>query len=80
MRSYALALILAAAFAFPLSAFSQEFEIGPNGLRVEPLQHEHHRDHAEGRCRELRAACAHKHELGEEGQGNCELYRRECGD
>jgi hypothetical protein len=27
----------------------------------------------------LRQACLHKEELGEEGLGNCERYRRRCG-
>jgi hypothetical protein len=29
-----------------------------------------------GQCRELRQACLHKEELGEEGLGNCQRYRQ----
>ena len=32
-----------------------------------------------GRCRDLRAACMHKGELGEQGMGNCRRYRETCG-
>jgi hypothetical protein len=29
-------------------------------------------------CRRLRRACQFKHERGEQGEGNCRRYRREC--
>jgi hypothetical protein len=32
-----------------------------------------------GRCERLRRACVYKEERGEEGEGNCRRYRRECG-
>jgi hypothetical protein len=64
--------------AGPVSA--QGFEIGPDGFRVHPYGREYHHHHREGGdCRELRAACMHKEELGEQGQGNCRRYREECG-
>ena len=31
-----------------------------------------------GECEELRRACLHNEELGEEGQGNCRIYRETC--
>jgi hypothetical protein len=31
-----------------------------------------------GECRELRQACLHREELGEEGMGNCRRYRELC--
>jgi hypothetical protein len=31
-----------------------------------------------GQCRELRQACLHKEELGEQGMGNCRRYRELC--
>lgn len=34
--------------------------------------------HNSSHCYELRAACMKKHQLGEEGQGNCQRYRAEC--
>jgi len=43
---------------------------------------EHHRyydRYGGGRCREMRAACMHKEELGEQGMGNCRRYRELCG-
>lgn len=77
MRKLALSMAAAALFAFPASAFSQGVEIGPGGVHVTPPGYHHSR--YEERCRDLRHACMHKDELGEQGQGNCERYRRECG-
>jgi hypothetical protein len=79
MRTYALAIVAAALFALPTSAFSQGVEFGPGGVRIEPGEHYHGRHAHGGECRELRQACLHKEELGEEGLGNCERYRRRCG-
>jgi hypothetical protein len=78
MRTYFFAIAAAALFALPTSsAFSQvDVEIGRGGVRVGPRYH-----HGRGpsRCRELRAACMHKRELGEQGMGNCRRYRELCG-
>ena len=41
---------------------------GPGGVQVYPHG-------GGGGCRELRAACMHKRELGKSGQGNCARYR-----
>ncbi|HXY59907.1 MAG TPA: hypothetical protein VEH76_15175 [Methylocystis sp.] len=30
------------------------------------------------RCQELREACLHKFELGEQGEGNCKWFRDNC--
>ena len=80
MRTYILAAATAALFAIPTYAFSQEVHIGPGGVRVGPGYHHHYNDRFEGgRCRELRAACMHKEELGEQGMGNCRRYRAMCG-
>ena len=49
---------------------AQEVEIGPGGVQVHP------RGGAD--CRELRAACMHKQELGESGMGNCQRFRELC--
>ena len=81
MRAYALAIAAAALFAFPASAFSQDIELGPGGVRIEPGYHHGYyygRSAYGGKCRELRRACLHKEELGEEGQGNCRRYRETC--
>ena len=79
MRTYALAIAAAAAlFASPLPALSQEVEIGPGGVRVEPFPHYQGRSVWRGRCDELRRACLHKEELGEQGRGNCQRYRHYC--
>ena len=32
-----------------------------------------------GHCERLRWRCQHKEELGQEGMGNCQRYREECG-
>lgn len=61
MRTFRLAIAVAAAmFIFPVNA--QRVEIGPGGVRF-----------GEGRadrriCAELRDACLHKGELGEQGE------------
>jgi hypothetical protein len=79
MRSYIFAAAVAAAAILSLPAtpaFSQvDVEIGRQGVRVGPG---YHRGWGPGRCRELRAACMHKRELGEEGMGNCRRYREFC--
>jgi hypothetical protein len=33
---------------------------------------------AGGQCEELRIACMHKDQLGEQGEGNCRRYRETC--
>jgi hypothetical protein len=76
MRAYILAAAAAAFLVVPSFAFSQEIHIGPGGVRVGPGYHDHYRG---DRCRELRAACIHKEELGEQGMGNCRRYRAMCG-
>jgi hypothetical protein len=81
MRTYALAIAAAAAlFASAPAAFSQEIELGPGGVRVQPFPHYQGRSVWRGRrCEELRRACVYKEELGEQGQGNCRRYRQYCG-
>jgi hypothetical protein len=76
MRTYVLAMVSAALIALPISAFSQAVEFGPGGVRINPY-HRHH-GYGAGECRELRQACLHKEELGEQGQGNCRRYREVC--
>ena len=66
MRTFALIALLMA----PLPAMAQAIEIGPGGVQVYR--------HGGGDCRALRAACMHKEELGESGQGNCARYREMC--
>jgi hypothetical protein len=79
MRKYVFAICTAALFAIPSVAFSQEVYVGPGGVRVGPGHHRYYnRYEGGGRCRELRAACMHKGELGEQGMGNCQRYREMC--
>ena len=74
MRMYALAIAAAAALFAPVPASSQAIEIGPGGVHIDG-------DRAQqGDCEELRLACLHKDELGEEGEGNCRRYRETCKD
>jgi hypothetical protein len=77
MRTYVLAIISAALFALPTSAFSQAVEFGPGGVRIHSYHH-HGYGADRGECRELRQACLHKEELGEQGMGNCRRYREVC--
>ena len=78
MRIYALAIAAAALFAFPASAFFQApgMEIRPGGVGIGDDDLPEGASRAE--CEELRRACLHKEELGEEGQGNCRIYRETC--
>ena len=81
MRTFALAIAAAALFAFPSSTFSQIIEvpgveIGPGGVRIGKPHRRERASHEE--CEELRSACLHKEELGEEGEGNCRRYRETC--
>jgi hypothetical protein len=78
MRTYVLAIVSAALLALSSSAFSQDVEFGPGGVRIEPYRHHHGYAADRGECRELRAACMHKEELGEQGRGNCRRYREVC--
>ena len=68
MRMYALAIVAA-----PVPAFSQSIEIGPGGVHIDRGRDREGRD-----CEELRRACLHKDELGEEREGNCRRYREMC--
>jgi len=81
MRAYILAAAAAALLVVPTYAFSQEIHIGPGGVGVGPGYHSHryYNRYEGGRCHELRAACMHKEELGEQGMGNCRRYRAICG-
>ncbi len=79
MRTFALAIAAAAAlFATAPAAYSQDVEIGPGGVRIEPYPHYQGRSAWQGRCEDLRRACMHKEELGEQGKGNCRRYRHNC--
>jgi hypothetical protein len=69
MRTYMLA-IAAALFAIPTAAFSE------SGHHRYYNRYEGLYDRYEsGRCKELRAVCAHKEELG---IGNCRRFRELC--
>src|SRR5437763_15753430 len=71
MRTSLFAVVAPAALcSFPMSGFSQSFEIGPGGVRI---------DRGGGRCEQLRLACENKERLGEQGEGNCRRYRETCG-
>jgi hypothetical protein len=63
-------LMLIGLLMAPLPVQAQTFEFGPGGLRVHPQ--------GGADCRELRFACTHKEELGENGMGNCRRYRELC--
>jgi hypothetical protein len=80
MRTYILAIATAALFAIPTAAFSEDIHIGPGGVRIGPSYGHHrlyNRDEG-GRCAEMRQACLHKGQLGEQGMGNCQRYRAMC--
>ena len=78
MRAYILAIATAALFAIPTAAFSEDITIGPGGVRIGPSYGHHRLYNQGGGCAELRQACLHKGQLGEQGMGNCQRYRTVC--
>ena len=74
--------IVAALFSSVGYATAQNIDVGPGGVRVDPGRRHHGyyegRSASDSRCGELRRACMHKGELGEEGGGNCRRYRNMC--
>jgi hypothetical protein len=80
MRKYAFAIAIATLFAFPTSAWSQEIEFEPGGVRIEPSYHHYYRGRSAWRPGVSRTAesVPLKEELGEVGQGNCQRYRHFC--
>jgi hypothetical protein len=78
MRTYIPAMATAALFAIPTAAFSENIYVGPGGVRVGPGPHHYYNRYEGGRCGELRQACLHKEQLGEQGMGNCQRYRAMC--
>ena len=77
-------LMMAAAvtvcLAFPGAGSAQSGYSYPGYTQPDPYYHpQHHpRVHREVNCHELRSACMHKRELGEQGEGNCARYRELC--
>ena len=78
MRALGFGVVVATAmFVLPVNA--QRIELGPGGVRIGGGE----RYYGGGRpsrqvCAELRNACLHKGELGEQGEGNCRRYRMTC--
>jgi hypothetical protein len=77
MRKYVLAMAVAASVAAPVAAFAQQLVIEPP-RRHAPARGIDENAYGSARCDELRKACLHKRELGEEGRGNCRWYRENC--
>ena len=71
MRTYMLAIAVAL-FAIPTPVLSESGHRYYN--RYEGLYDRYE----SGRCRELRAVCVHKEELGEQEMGNCRRFRELC--
>lgn len=73
---------LAALMAAPHTSFAQGFYVGPGGVRVDDGRRGYYEERRGGgyreMCRDLRQACLHKEELGDEGRGNCRRYRERC--
>ncbi|MGC1862801.1 MAG: hypothetical protein WA733_17230 [Methylocystis sp.] len=74
--------VVAALFSSVGYAAALDIDVGPGGVRVDPGRRHHGyyegRSASDSRCGELRRACMHKGELGEEGGGNCRRYRDMC--
>lgn len=62
--------------SFSLAASAQVQIVPPGGVDVNPYGQG--RMFGQADCHELRLACLHKEDLGEQGQGNCRRYREMC--
>jgi hypothetical protein len=73
-------LACVAASLVGLSGLATASSAAPNGdLRSAVTQHGIVEQAQYSRyCARLRRACEYKHQRGEEGEGNCRRYRREC--
>ena len=65
------AVLVVVTMLIPLPSFAQGFEFGRDGFRVRPYggdgyREEYHHHRGGDDCRELRLACLHKDELGEQ--------------
>src|SRR4051812_14509220 len=69
------------AVAAPISEFSSQISVGPDGVRIGEghRRWESSRREGRGECARLRRACVNKERRGQEGEGNCRRYRRVCG-
>ena len=78
MRALGFGVAVATAmFVLPVNA--QRIELGPGGVRIGGGERYYGGERRSSRlCAELRNACLHKDELGEQGEGNCRRYRRTC--
>lgn len=79
MRKILTALAISATVALPGAAMAQwhsQYDWG--AYSAGHHQRDHRAGNDRGMCREMRAACMHKGELGERGEGNCRRYRQMC--
>ncbi len=74
MRAYVLAFAAMALFSISSSTRAENVPNGGRdfyGYAAKP-------SNDMGKCQELRQACLRKSALGEESQGNCKWFRRNC--
>ena len=78
MRTFGFAIAVSAVmFVLPVNA--QRIEVGPGGFGIGGGERYYGGERRYGgRCAELRNACLHKGELGEQGEGNCRRHRMTC--
>ena len=82
-EKFTLAIAVASLFALLVSAFHRMSRLGREAFKsTPPMATTIAITIATGvmaNARNLRAACLHKEDLGEQGQGNCQRYRQMCG-
>ena len=80
MRKFILGLLIAASFALTGVSVASAAPIAPGltdgAAKIETLVQ---KTASSDYCAYLRYKCNNKGQLGEEGEGNCRRYRRECG-
>ena len=80
MREFALGLLITASFTLTGVSVASASATGPGiadrAAQVETLVQ---KTASSDYCAYLRYKCNNKGRLGEEGEGNCRQYRRECG-
>jgi hypothetical protein len=81
MRKLLIAGAALACIAGSSPTMAQYYAPYPYQWNAPPGWWHHHHKHWHGyrdQCADLRAACMHREELGEQGRGNCRRYREMC--
>ena len=79
MRKFALGLLIAASFTLTGVSVASAAPVGPGIADASKVETLVQKTASSDYCAYLRYKCNNKSRLGEQGEGNCRQYRRECG-